>query len=93
MQDHDRDVPARGKLWLDRSSGEVLQTLLELENPESRLNGLMTVRYGRTSSFDVLVPVEMREVYSSAAGEEITTTATYSNFRRFETAARILGER
>jgi hypothetical protein len=93
VQDHDRDVPARGKVWLDPSGGEVLQTLLELTDPEGRLKGQMTVRYGTASNVNVLVPVEMHEVYSSAAGEEITTTATYSDFRRFETAARIVGAR
>jgi hypothetical protein len=93
VQDHARDVPASGKVWLDRSSSAVLQTLLELTDPEAGLKGQITIRYGTALNFDVLVPVEMREVYSSAAGEEITTTATYSDFRRFETAARIVGAR
>ena len=92
VQDHDLDVPAHGRVWIDRSSGEVLQTSLELTDLSSRVKGQITVRYGPTSGFDVLVPVEMREVYSSEIGEEITTAASYSNFRRFETAVRILRE-
>jgi len=33
----------------------------------------------------------MRETYKSElSGEQVMTVATYSNFRRFETAARIL---
>ena len=50
----------------------------------------MTVRYAAHTEFDVLVPVEMRETYLSTTGEEITTVAMYSNFRRFETAGRII---
>ena len=91
VQDHDLDVPAQGRIWVDPDSGEVVQTLLELNDPASRLKGQMTVRYGSNPGFDVLVPLDMRELYSSAIGEEITTTATYSNFRRFETRVRIVG--
>ena len=50
----------------------------------------MTVRYAVHPEFDVLVPVEMRETYLSTAGEEVTTIASYSNFRRFQTAGRII---
>ncbi len=50
----------------------------------------MTVRYGTHPNFDVLVPLEMRETYTAASGEEVTAVATYSEFRRFETAGRIV---
>ena len=90
IQDHDRDVAARGTLWLESGSGRVLQTELELQDAASQLHGRMTVRYGPDSKFDVLVPLEMRETYTSAAGEEVTTTATYTDFRRFETGARLI---
>jgi hypothetical protein len=36
------------------------------------------------------VPLEMREIYEADGGEEVTTVAMYSDFRRFETAARII---
>jgi hypothetical protein len=51
----------------------------------------MTVRYGQHTAFDVLVPVEMRETYTSElTGEQVTAVAAYSNFRKFETTARII---
>jgi hypothetical protein len=90
VQDHGRDVAARGTLWIDSATGQVLQTSLELSDGAAELKGRMTVRYGAHPKFNVLVPVEMRESYTSAAGEEITTVATYSDFRQFETAGRLI---
>ena len=90
VRDDGHDVPARGRLWIDPDTGEVLQTSLELSDRHSRVTGEISVRYGPQSTFDVLVPLEMREVYKADGGEQVTTVATYSNFRRFETAARII---
>lgn len=90
IQNRNADVPTRGTLWIDEATGRVLQTALELSETSTRLQGRMTVRYGPHPRFDVLVPVEMREWYTSPAGEEVTTVATYSDFRRFETGARIV---
>jgi len=90
VQDHGRDVPAGGTLWIDDAAGQVRQTLLELTDRASGLQGTMTVRYGAHPKFDVLVPLEMKETYTSTTGEQITTRATYSDFRRFETAGRLI---
>jgi hypothetical protein len=90
IQNGDRDVPVRGTLWIDATTGRVLQTSLELSDPSGRLHGRMTVRYGPHPRFDVLVPLEMREWYTSPSGEEVTTVATYTDFRRFETAGRLI---
>ena len=90
IRDANRDIPVRGTLWIDAATGRVLRTALELSDPLGRLRGRMTVRYGTHPNFDVLVPLEMRETYTSAAGEEVTAVATYSEFRRFETAGRIV---
>jgi hypothetical protein len=89
IQDRRRDVPARGTLWIDEAAGQVLQTTLALQHEAGRLQGQMTVRYDAHRQFSVLVPVEMRETYASS-GEEINAIATYSNFRRFETAGRLI---
>jgi hypothetical protein len=90
IQERDRDVPVRGTLWIDAPSGRVLQTLLELADPAGRFSGRMTVQFGPHAKFDVLVPLEMRETYTSRSGEEVTAVATYSDFRRFETAGRLI---
>ena len=90
VQENDRDVPMRGTLWIDPATGGVLQTALELSDPSGQLHGRMTVQYGPNPKFDVLVPKEMRESYTSRSGEEVTAVAIYSDFRRFETAIRII---
>jgi hypothetical protein len=90
IQDHDRDVPARGTLWIDPVTGHVLQTSLELSAPNGQLRGRMTVRYGPNPKLDVLVPEEMRETYTSLSGEQVTGLAVYTDFRRFETAGRLI---
>jgi hypothetical protein len=49
---------------------------------------------GRDAKLKMWVPARMRETYVDRAGtrneERIECTATYSNFRRFETSARIV---
>ena len=90
IQSQDRDVLARGTLWIDPESGRVLQTSLDISIPSGGVRGHMMVVYRPDAKFDVLVPSEMRETYRSVLGDEVTTVATYSNFRRFETAARIV---
>jgi hypothetical protein len=90
IRGQDRDIPVRGTFWIDATTGRVLQTSLELADPFARLRGRMTVRYGPYPNFDVLVPLEMRETYSSPTGEDVNAVATYSGFRRFETAGRVV---
>jgi len=86
---HDRDLPVRGTLAVD-GTGRVLHTSMELSEPRDGLSGRMTVSYGPNPKFDVLVPMEMRETYASRLGEEVTTVATYADFRRFETTGRVI---
>jgi hypothetical protein len=90
IRDDGHDVPARGDVRIDPDTGQVLETVLELNDRHSRVSGRITVRYGPHEMFDVLVPLEMREMYEADGGEEVTTVAMYSDFRRFETAARII---
>ena len=85
-----RDLPARGDVRIDAATGRVVATTLDLADPVAQLHGRMTVTYGPSARFDVLVPEEMREVYRSGRGETVTTEALYSSFRRFETAGRLV---
>jgi len=93
IQDRRRDVPSHGTVTLDESTGEVLRTSLELADAIGTIRGSMTILYEPHEKFDVLVPIEMREEYASATGEHISAVATYSDFRRFETAGRVIGVR
>ena len=45
IRDQDRDLPVRGTLWIDATTGRILQTALELAYPDRRLEGRMTVQY------------------------------------------------
>jgi len=83
---HGNDRRARGSIWLDPSTGEVLKTTLQWDGkPE----GFITVSYDRDPNIGALVPVRMIEQYRR---DEMTVEgeATYANYRRFQTSARIV---
>lgn len=83
-----RDVASRGTFWIDPANGRVLKT--ELSTAETRgLRSRITVTYGFEPRLDLLMPMSMHEEYADA-NTQITATATYSNFRRFETESRIV---
>lgn len=82
-----RDVLSRGTFWIDPANGRILKT--ELSTAEKRgLRFRITVTYGFEPRLDLLVPMSMHEEYADATAQ-VTATATYSNFRRFETESRI----
>ena len=87
IRDHNgNDRRARGSLWLDPSTGEVVKTTLQWDGePE----GFITVNYAHDSNIGALVPVRMIEQYRR---DEMVVEgeATYSNYRRFQTSARIV---
>jgi hypothetical protein len=90
IRNMDRDLPARGSLELDEATGEILKTTIEIEDPRAGLTGSMTVDYRPHVAYDVLVPHDMREAYSSASREQVQASAVYSDFRRFLTSGRII---
>ena len=81
-----RDMPSRGRWWIDASTGRVLKTELLLGADSARL-GLspiqivVTFKYDET--LDLVVPVEMKEWYPDSRVTEVRGVATYSHFRRF----------
>jgi len=90
-----RDRPARGTVWIDPADGSVLRTDLEFEGEKggNSPTTTITVRYRREAALGLLVPYEMREAYRVPAGtdsEEIGALARYTNFRQFQTSARVL---
>ena len=89
IKNGEADLPASGSLTMDVETGEVLDTRLVLRSPAAMLQGEVTVRFGSHPRFDILVPLEARESYASPT-ERVTATAAYSEFRRFETAGRIV---
>lgn len=84
-----RSLPVRGSFAVDQATGAVWSTTIEMSEPAGGLTGRMTVDYQAHVAFDVLVPREMRESYTSPT-QEITATAIYSDFRRFRTSGRLI---
>ncbi len=86
-----RDLFARGVIVADPTSGRVLSTELATEHMDG--GGVnrtrIRVRYAFDEHAQMWVPVEMREEYDTPR-QRITATATYNNFRRFQTGARIV---
>jgi hypothetical protein len=85
------DQAQQGKLWIDPDTGTVLKT-------ETRINAqtgsvwskvTLVVTYKLSSKLNMLVPDTMEEHYDSEF-HRVEATATYSNFRRFETEVKLL---
>jgi hypothetical protein len=86
------DLSATGTIWIGRSDGAVARTSVSLRHRRSARADLV-VDYAHNSKLGMWVPVRMTERYAYLLGptdERITCTAIYSNFRRFETSARVL---
>jgi hypothetical protein len=89
------DTELMGRIWTRESDGAVLRTRLELTaKPRAGLRGLetvITVEYRLDEKLDRLVPANMQEDYVERDGSRrVSATAVYSNYRVFETSARIL---
>jgi VWFA-related protein len=77
-----RDLPSRGRLWVEGATGRVLRT--ELISDDVQVKAEITVNYRAQAGLDLLAPVEMREDYAlPQLGIRIVGRATYSRFRRF----------
>jgi hypothetical protein len=75
------DVPARGRVWIDRATGAVLGTVLRTE--PYGLKSSIEVTYRFDPAMALWVPAEMVETHE-VPGEITTGRATYTNFRRFK---------
>jgi hypothetical protein len=80
-------VVSRGVVEIEPATGEVLMT--ELTVHIDKLDYTLVTRFGRVPSMEMQLPVSLEERYVTPSGT-ITGVATYDNYRRFETSARIL---
>jgi len=96
IRNENRSVRARGALIVEPATGRILRTELMLlvdKNNEKNVRAELTVSYRPDARLGLMVPVEMHESYGFAGAspdERIECTATYSDFRRFETAGRVI---
>jgi hypothetical protein len=75
-----KDVPSRGRFWIDPADGRILRTLLETR-PIGGMNTIDVV-FRHEPKLGILVPGEMRE-RRYAGAEVVEGRAAYANFRRF----------
>jgi hypothetical protein len=78
-----RDMPAKGRFWIEPASGRVLAT--ELVAEDVRIRGSIVVGYDVDPALKLLLPIEMREDYDLRRdGTRVYGNATYSKFRQFQ---------
>jgi hypothetical protein len=86
-----RDVPSRGRFWIEPQSGRVLMSEMESRHPDITVR--VTVSYQSEPLLGMLVPVAMHETYrnqgsraidrSGRRWDSITGIAVYGRFRPF----------
>lgn len=87
-----KDLPAKGSLWIEPATGRVLRSELRTgERSRDRIEATIRVTYLFVARLDLLLPITMEEEYAGGS-TRITCRAAYSNFRRFETDARVIRE-
>jgi len=86
-QGNGRSVFSRGRVWVDAATGAVLRTDLVLEI--DLVSYALTTRFERVAAMDLVLPAQLDERYTTP-DEVVTGTATYTNYRRFQTGARLL---
>ncbi len=78
-----RDMPARGRFWIEPETGQVLAT--ELIVQDAIISGTIDVEYHAEPSIGLQVPLDMRERYEIRRdGSRVDGTATYGRFRQFQ---------
>lgn len=81
--DRRKDLPARGRFWIEPATGRVLMS--ELVAGNRKLRATIDVSYQSEPLLDLLVPIEMREWYDNLrTGSHTEAVATYGRFRQFQ---------
>jgi hypothetical protein len=80
-QEKDRDLPARGSIWVSERTGKVTKTELRLGSDPTTT--VITTIFGRDEPLNIDVPVVLEQTYFATAAEAVKGMARYSNFRRF----------
>jgi hypothetical protein len=79
-------IYSRGHVWLS-PDGTVVRTELRLEI--ERVKYTLEARFGMDPGLALVVPVTLHEIYAAPDGV-VTSAATYSNYRRYQTGARLV---
>ena len=85
-----RQLKTGVRAWIDTGSGALWRAEVELKVPGDNRNPTwLRVDFALDKTLQTMVPVQMRERFNSIA-DTGTSLATYTNFRRFQTSARIV---
>jgi len=79
--DANRDVFARGLVWIDEDTGRLAKTELRIGSQSSPISVITLFKFDETLAMDV--PSEMRDWYPDRQGE-VRGVATYGRYRRFQ---------
>ena len=78
-----RDMPSRGRFWLNPETGQVLASELIAEDLDVR--GIITVGYEVEPALQMMVPVQMQEQYEIFGNRSrVLGAASYARFRQFQ---------
>ncbi len=83
-----QDVLSHGAIWVRPDDGTIVRTRLQLRT-RTQVDIAVDVTFSHDSRLDEWVPHRMDESYEDGR-EQTTCTATYANFRRFETSGRLI---
>jgi hypothetical protein len=79
--EHGRDLPSKGRFWIEPATGRVLMT--ELQVQDRAVRATIDVSYQSEPLVGLLVPIAMRERYDSR-GRRVDGMADYGRFRQFQ---------
>jgi hypothetical protein len=80
---NERDMPSRGRFWIEPDTGRVLMSEISAES--TALRAVIDVSYVPDLRVGLLVPGEMREKYNIYTdGSRVDGKATYGRFRQFQ---------
>jgi len=87
---NEADALSSGRYWVDADTGRVLKTELVLGDPNGEIR--ISTWYRPDERLGIWVPAKMTERYdyTKRLYDAIQCEANYTNFRRFETGARIV---
>jgi len=80
-------VVSRGRVLIEPTSGVLRRSELRLRF--DGINYTLVTTFDRVAALDMVLPVSLEERYETSS-DSVVGTATYDNYRRFETDARIL---
>jgi len=79
-----------GTMWVDAADGTVMRT--DLRFTKQTGNGIavsVTVDFRQDTHLHAWVPSRMSEQYNASNGETLIGSASYTNFRKFDTSVRV----